>query len=57
MDCAGPAELELEAVLPPDADLDAVLAEDLDEESPARAGSPMMMAEARADGFLLHSLQ
>ena len=31
--------------------------EDLDEESPARAGSPMMMAEARADGFLLHSLQ
>merc|ERR1719387_737692 len=37
---------ELEAVLPEDADLDAVLAEeDLDEESPARAGSPMMMAE------------
>merc|ERR1719387_2293524 len=37
---------ELEAVLPEDADLDAVLAEeDLDEESPTRAGSPMMMAE------------
>jgi large subunit ribosomal protein L7/L12 len=38
---------ELETVLPADADLDAVLAEedDLDEDAPARAGSPVMMAE------------
>merc|ERR1719201_2400468 len=52
-----PAELELEAVLPPDADLDAVLAEDLDEESPARAGSPMMMAEVATLELALEAAQ
>merc|ERR1719387_1016024 len=49
---------ELEAVLPEDADLDAVLAEeDLDEESPARAGSPMMMAEVATLELVLEAAQ
>merc|ERR1719316_1347647 len=49
---------ELEAVLPENADLDAVLAEeDLDEESPARAGSPMMMAEVATLELALEAAQ